>query len=83
MLTADAWARLSELFHQATELPETERENQAQVGKGCDLEHQWSLPAQAEVAARDKEQPGHEQPEQVQVAKRRAAGAFDLGSRGR
>lgn len=38
MLTADAWARLSELFHQATELPETEREAFAHAQTGDDPE---------------------------------------------
>ncbi|SBV37640.1 Serine/threonine protein kinase [uncultured Stenotrophomonas sp.] len=43
MLNADAWARLGELFHQATELPESERTTFVHAHTGDDPELQREL----------------------------------------
>ncbi|MCG8275234.1 protein kinase [Stenotrophomonas sp. NLF4-10] len=43
MLNADAWARLGELFHQATELPESERTTFVHAHAGDDPELQREL----------------------------------------
>ncbi|MFT4256272.1 MAG: serine/threonine-protein kinase [Pseudoxanthomonas sp.] len=43
MLNAEAWGRLTELFHQATELPESERAGFAQAHTGDDPEVQREL----------------------------------------